>query len=229
MYWGKDIKGAPGARKGGEAFRTARLRARSFSWCAACLLVCLALPPIALAHGSVTAEENLCLIRIGYLSAHFKIYLPQRWGHQDFCEDLPAAGEAVFVMEYIHQDLGRLPLDFRIIRDVTGLGRFARVEDVAAIADIEAATVLHQRADAVPDVFTALHHFDEEGDYLGIVTVTRPDIGQVYTAVFPFEVGFTGFGGWPLLLVLALLIQFNYWFMTGRFRRHPTQAPRRHA
>lgn len=170
----------------------------------------------ALAHGSVTAAQDQCLIRIGYLSAHFKIYLPRQHAHQDFCEDLPAAGEAVFVMEYIHEDLGRLPLDFRIIRDVTGLGRFARPEDLARIENLEEATVFHQGPAVHPDVFTALHEFREEGGYLGIITTRRADIGQEYAAVFPFEVGSRGLGRLPLFLALALLVQLNYWLMTGR-------------
>lgn len=184
------------------------------------LILCLAaasLPGQIRAHGSVTAEEDQCLIRIGYLSAHFKIYLPRRHGHQDFCEDLPDAGEAVFVMEYIHDDLGRLPVDFRIIRDVTGLGRFARVEDVEAIADLEAATVFYRPPAVEPEIFTVLHEFEGEGAYLGIVTARRPDDGRLYAAVFPFEVGFTGFGFWPLFLALILLVQLNWWFMNGRF------------
>ena len=192
---------------------------------AACLLFTLPLTPqTAGAHGSVKLEDDLCAIEIGYFEAHFKIYLPRTRGHDEFCEDIPAEGESVFVMEYVHSGLGEIPIDFRIIRDVTGMGRFARWEDVQDIDDLDAATVFHQPATVVPDVFTALHYFDEPGDYIGIVTALPTDSDKIYTAVFPFEVGFTGFGYWPLFVLLVVIIQLNYLYMSGRFSRW--QKPR---
>jgi hypothetical protein len=169
----------------------------------------------ALAHGSVTAEEDLCIINIGYFKAHFKIHLPRIRQHEEFCEDLPEAGEAVFVMDYIHGDLGSVAMDFRIIKNVTGLGRFAKLDDVQAIKDIDGATVYYQLPSIERDVFIALHHFDETGEYLGIVTAKNPQTQQVYAAVFPFEVGYTEVGYLPLFLVFAVLVQLTYWLMNG--------------
>lgn len=184
------------------------------------LTLCLSIAPgFAAAHGSVTPEDDLCLIRIGYYEAHFKIYLPRARQHEQFCEDIPAAGEAVFVMEYEHSGLGEVPIDFRIIRNVTGQGRFTRLADVSRIDDLDAQTVFHHAAAVQPDVFTAMHHFDGPGEFVGIVTVRNPDSGKVYTAVFPFEVGFTGFGYWPLLALAVLLLQLNYLRMSGWFAR----------
>ncbi len=57
------------------------------------------LPGNALAHGGVVNDGDLCVINIGYLRAHFKIYVPQERQHQDYCEDIPIRGESVFVME----------------------------------------------------------------------------------------------------------------------------------
>jgi hypothetical protein len=173
----------------------------------------------ASAHGGVVEEADLCVIRISYLSAHFKIYQPQSSGHEEYCEDLPNAGESIFVMEYLHDQLGRIPVEFRIIHDVTGKGRFARWEDVAAIEDLDSVTVMHLPARVEPDVFTALYDFTEEGDYIGIVTAT-PDTGErLHIAVFPFEVGYTGLGYWPLLVGVLLLIQLQYLYMSGRLAR----------
>jgi hypothetical protein len=172
------------------------------------------------AHGSVTAEEDLCVIKIGYYRAHFKIYLPRTRQHQEFCEDIPDTGEAVFVMEYVHGDLGLAPIDFRIIRNVTGLGSFARLEDVALIDDIDNVTVFYQPPVIESDVFTSIHHFEEPGEYLGIVTAKRRDTGQNYAAVFPFAVGFIGYGYLPLFIVLALIIQLSYWLINRRRKQH---------
>jgi len=178
-----------------------------------------ALTQAANAHGGVVEEDDLCLIKVSYLSAHFKIYQPRVSGHKQFCEDLPAASESVFVMEYQHDSLASMPIDFRIIRDVTGKGRFARMEDVEKIEDIDSVTVFYQQARLEPDVFTVMHEFEDEGDYIGIVSASEPSSDRRYAAVFPFEVGFTGFGYWPLFIGALLLLQLQYLFMSGRLKR----------
>jgi hypothetical protein len=171
------------------------------------------------AHGGVVEEEDLCVIKVNYLRGHFKIYQPRTDGHREYCEDLPGATETVFVMEYLHESLADAVVDFRIIRDVTGKGRFARWEDVADIEDLQGATVFYREPGIDPDVFTAAYTFDEEGDYIGIVTANVDGENKIYRAVFPFEVGFTGFGYWPLFIVLLLAIQIQYFIMSGRFAR----------
>ena len=91
----------------------------------------------AWAHGGVVEEDDLCVIKVNYLRAHFKVYQPAVRGLEQFCEDLPAATQSIFVMEYQHDSLSEMEIDFRIIRDITGKGRFARLEDVEQIANIE--------------------------------------------------------------------------------------------
>lgn len=185
----------------------------------AALLVAAAFSPPAAAHGSVTPEDDICIIRIGFYKAHFKIYLPRSKGHRDYCEDIPATGETVFVMEYEHSGLSSVPIDFRIIRNVTGQGVFTNLDDVQAIDDLEAITVVHHPAAVQPDVFTLLYDFEEEGEFVGIVTVRQPDSGKYHTAVFPFEVGFAGLGWWPWFALAAVLLQLNYFVMNGWFAR----------
>ncbi len=186
------------------------------------LLACfplLLLPAPASSHGSVTPDDDLCIIRIGYYRAHFKIYLPRAKGHTEYCEDIPAVGETLFVMEYEHSGLGDVPLDFRVIRNVTGQGVFASLQDVNDIVDLDAVTVLHRPAAVTADVFTVLHHFAEAGDYIGIVSAGQAGSDKIHTAVFPFEVGFTGLGWWPWFAGIAVLLQLNYLWMNGWFSR----------
>lgn len=183
-------------------------------------LLCLSLcPEPAQAHGSVTPEEDICIIRIGYYKAHFKIYLPQTDGHDEYCEDIPGTGETVFIMEYEHSGLGDVPVDFRVIRNITGKGVFTALQDVESIGDLEPVTVVHHAAAVQPDVFTIMYDFKEEGEFVGIVTVQNQETGKVYTAVFPFEVGFAGFGWWPWFVAIVIAIQVNYFLMTGWFGR----------
>ena len=173
----------------------------------------------AVAHGGVVEEDDLCVIKVNFLSAHFKIYQPGASGHEQYCEDLPLAAESVFVMEYRHDALSQMPVDFRIIRDVTGKGRFARSEDIDDIDDLEGATVYYQPPLVEPYVYTVNYEFMQEGDFIGVVSAEHPETGKIYRAVFPFEVGFTGFGFWPYILGLLFLIQFQYLFMSGRLKR----------
>jgi hypothetical protein len=173
----------------------------------------------AAAHGGVVEEDDLCVIKVSFLRAHFKVYQPRVSAHKQFCEDLPVASESVFVMEYLHDALATMPIDFRIIRDVTGKGRFARLEDVEQIDNLDGVTVFYQEAIVEPDVFTVIHEFSEEGDFIGIVSAAQPDTKKVYAAVFPFEVGFTGVGYWPFFIAVLVLLQLQYLFMSGRLRR----------
>lgn len=174
---------------------------------------------VASAHGSVTPDADQCIIQIGYFRAHFKVYLPQTHGHKDFCEDLPDTGSSIFVMEYEHDGMATAPIDFRIIRDVTGQGRFANLQHIEQIEDLDSVTVFHHPFAVQPDVFTIAHQFDEPGRFVGIVTIERPDSAGHYTAVFPFEAGFTGIGYWPWVIAGMLLLQVNYFWMSGRFAR----------
>ena len=176
-------------------------------------------PSDAPAHGGVVEEDDLCVIKVNYLRAHFKVYQPASSGLKQFCEDLPAATQSIFVMEYQHDSLSEMQVDFRIIRDVTGKGRFARLEDIRQIADIDGATVFYQAPVVEPDVYLVSHDFVEEGDFVGIVSARQLESGKLYTAVFPFEVGFTGIGYWPFFIGLLLLLQVQYLFMSGRLKQ----------
>ncbi len=171
------------------------------------------------AHGGVVADGDLCIIGISYLQAHFKIYQPLIDGHEEYCEDLPNATESVFVMEYMHDELARVPIEFRIIHDVTGKGRFANWQDVEQIDDLDAVTVFYQAPVIEPDVFTVIHDFNEEGDYIGIVKALPESADREHIAVFPFEVGYTGLAYWPFFIAAVLLIQLQYLWMSGRLSR----------
>ena len=178
----------------------------------------LASPPAG-AHGGVVLEEDICVIKMGFLSAHFTIYQPETRASEEFCEDIPDVTQTVFVMEYLHSSLREMPLDFRIIRDVTDLGVFARWEDVAGIENLDAATVFYEPP-AVRDaaIFTVEHRFDEPGWYIGIVTTTYPETGRTYETVFPFEVG-TNLGLLPLFVLLGVGAQALYLVFTGTAAR----------
>ena len=178
----------------GRASPAALLRAPSGgasggAWLLLCCACLSCVSQEAAAHGSVTAGEDLCIIQIGFYQAHFTIYQPRTRGHTEFCEDLPDPGETVFVMEYLHDSMREVPVDFRIVHDRENLGPFARTEDVDRL-DLATDTYYYQPPDTNPDgVFTTLVTFAGRGDYIGIVTAAHPTNDKLYRAVFPFRVG----------------------------------------
>ena len=165
-------------------------------------------PTLSLSHGGVVLEEDICLIKVGFYQAHFTIFQPETRQHQQFCEDLPDTGDAIFILEYLHDGLEQMEVDFRIVKNTTGNGQFANLEDIAKIADLEAITVFYQPPIKKPDVFAALHNFEESAEFIGIVKAQDPSTSKVYTAVFPFETGFTSgdFGDLASLTAIPIII-----------------------
>jgi len=172
------------------------------------------------AHGGVVFEEDLCVIKIGFLTAHFTIYQPETSASQEYCEDIPDVTDTIFVLDYLHDSMKEMPVDFRIIRDVNNLGIYANWEDIEQMGDIEGATVFYRYPTReVDSVLTVDHLFAEPGSYIGIVTAQHPTLDKTYSAVFPFSVGGTGVGYLPLFLLLGALAQFAYWMSNGTLAR----------
>ena len=171
------------------------------------------------AHGSVALEDDLCVIDIDFLTAHFTIFQPESRGAEEFCEDVPGAARSVFIMEYLHELLQEMRVDFRIIRDETGTGRFADWDDILAMGDLEPLTEYYQQPSIEPSgYYRASHEFTEQGSYIGIVTASHPTEARDYQAVFYFQVG-RDWGSFPLFIALIVLAQFGYWAANGGWRR----------
>ena len=144
-------------------------------------------------------SEDTCIITIGFYTAHFTAYQPETRGGEEFCEDLPDASQTVFVLDYLHGSLKQVPVDFRILRNMTDLGDFVRWEHLEALGDLTPHTVFYQRPQVRADERLAVEfRFPEAGEYIGVVTAGHPTNDSTYVAVFPFEVG-----GRPYALWLA--------------------------
>ena len=177
--------------------------------CSVMLVIWLAMVGAAEAGGGVILKDDVCIISIDFYDAHFTAYQPDSSGNKEFCRDLPELGETIFVLDYLHSSLKEVPVDFRIIRDVTGLGQFARWEDVQAINDLESHSVFY-RPPSVEErgSYRVQHEFIEAGDYIGIVTAGHPTNDQIYNAVFPFSVGKLNMPFWLLYLAVAGLFVY---------------------
>ncbi len=173
------------------------------------------------AHGGVAFQEDLCVININFLQAHFTVFQPETRESDEFCEDIPDVSRSVFVMEYLHNLLPEMLIDFRIIRDINEVGQYAAIEDVLAIEDLEAATVYYEPQRIEPGGFyTASYEFDSKGTYIGVVTAEHPTEDRYYTAVFYFQVGGPDYGTLPLFLALLLVLQTAYWLSNGGWAKY---------
>ena len=174
----------------------------------------------AFSHGGVVAEEDLCLLKMGFLQAHFTLYLPDTHGSDEFCEDVPETGRALFVVEYLHEMMKEMPIEFRIVRDDQGFGIFANRDDLNSIPDLDAQTVFHRPLAAEPTGWvTVSHTFAEPGGYIGVVVAESPANGKVYNSVFYFKVGNTGYGYIPLFVALIVAAQLLFFASTGSLQR----------
>lgn len=174
----------------------------------------------AFAGGGLILQNDVCIITIDFYTAHFTAYQPQTSGNTEYCRDLPDIGETIIVLDYLHPSLKEVPVDFRIIRDVTGLGQFVRWEDVQKIENIESNTVFYRPPAVEADgSYRIQFEFLEKGDFVGIVTAGHPSNGKLYNAVFPFSVGASKFPFWMLYLLAAglfvLLFRYAYTSMSA--------------
>lgn len=171
----------------------------------------------ARASGSLVMSGGSCTVHIDFYSARFTAYQPDTRGSDEFCESLPDTGLTIIVLDYLHPSLKEVPVDLRIIRDVTGQGRFAKLEDVEALGDIEPLTVFYQPPLVRPDgSFKIEYDFADAGKYIGVVTAGHPTNDQIYAAVFPFSVGERSYGRW---LALAALLAGIFGYFWHRRRR----------
>jgi hypothetical protein len=184
------------------------------------LITCMLSINPAMGHGGVVLDEDLCVISIGFLRAHFTVYQPETSDNEEYCENIPDVTGSVFVMEYLHDFLRQMPVDFRIVRDVNDVGEFAKWEDIEAIDDLEAATVFYQSSRVQTDGnFVAEYSFEEKGTYIGVVTATHPVENKIYNSVFYFRVGGPNLGTVPIFIGLFILLQMIYWLSNGGWQR----------
>ncbi len=160
----------------------------------------------AIAGGGLVLQDDTCIITVGFYEAHFTAYQPQASGDRQFCDRLPDTGPTIFVLDYLHDSLKSVPVDLRLLENVTGKGEFARLADVEAMDDVDGHTVFYQppviRANGT---FVVEHDFAARGDYLGIITAGHPTNDKTYTAVFTFSVGRAAVP-WPWLAFGAVLL-----------------------
>jgi hypothetical protein len=165
------------------------------------------------AHGGLSMAEDMCKLTVGPYMMHFTGYQPTSTQEKQFCEDIPATGETVVVLDYIEQELRGLPTEVRIIKD-TGSEN-----------NLDAVTILHLPPKVYPNgSINFTYTFEQPGKFVGIVTVGED---PKYVSRFPFSVGELNVASKLLNIymvpVVALLLVGAIFFFV-RDRRKPAQA-----
>jgi hypothetical protein len=161
------------------------------------------------AGGGMVLSSDACIIQIDFYSVHFTAYQPDSSGNTQFCQDLPDTGPSIIVLDYLHDSLKEVLVDFRVIRNVTGQGSFVKLKHVEEIDDLEPHTVFYQPAVIQTDASLKVEYdFKEKGRYIAIVSAGHPTNNNIYTAVFPFEVGRSRWPYWPFVVVLLAVPGF---------------------
>ena len=161
----------------------------------------------AQAHGGLALADDMCRLTIGPYNMHFTGYQPDNTRNKEFCEDIPATGRTVVVLDYMDDALRPLTTEVRVIKD-TGSEQ-----------DLQAVTVLHLPPKVYPaGTVNFEYNFDKPGKYVGLVTVGAT---QELLSRFPFSVGegktwmppsyfIYGFGG------AAVVVGIIFFTMRGR-------------
>ena len=175
------------------------------------ILLCSGRPVLA-GGGGIVANKGACIVTLDFYTAHFTAYQPDSSDNEEFCWGLPGPGETIFVLDYLHDSLKEVPVGFRIIKDITGLGKFVRWEDVQKLGELESRTVFYrQPAIEVSGSYRIRFDLPTNGDYIGIVSAGHPSNTKTYTTAFPFTVGVMNYSFWLIGLLVAGLLAYLFW------------------
>ncbi len=177
-------------------------------------LLALVFTHAASGHGGVSVEDDTCVMNIGGMRAHFTGYQPEARATQEFCEDIPELGKAIIVVDFIERRLRGMDVEFRVLKDVNGLGASGTYDDLGDEDDIERNTLVNLPYSKYPrGSLTFSHEFDEAGWYIGMLTAR--DGETVYRSVFPFEVGVKSYAGYLLGFILAMGVSLLVYVFTA--------------
>lgn len=134
-------------------------------------------------------DDDMCKLRLGPYFMHFAGY-QVRPGLPDteFCEDIPATGTTIIVMDAIDPELRKIPIRVQIL----GIGPDGAEHTVV---DLPAQTY---RSGSV----SVEHTFEQPGHFVGVVTAGED---ARHTSRFPFSVGISrpAYGFYALLTAVV--------------------------
>jgi hypothetical protein len=104
--------------------------------CTAFILVAaLSHPGIAIAHGTVSGEDDPCLRQVGERMVHFNAYQPQYQLKDQYCTDIPKAGDTFLVVDLVDPALRNEAVGMRVTK-----GSESNPREDQIVADIRPST-----------------------------------------------------------------------------------------
>jgi hypothetical protein len=77
-------------------------------------------PDLAAAHGAVSGEDDPCLRRVGEKVVHFNAYQPQYQLREQYCTDIPQAGDTFLVVDLVDPTWRTEPVGMQIVKGSSG-------------------------------------------------------------------------------------------------------------
>lgn len=177
------------------------------------------------AHGGVSVDDDGCVMSIGPYRAHFTGYQPELRATQEFCEDIPEVAPAIIVLDFIDNVLRKQDMSFYLLRDVKGLGKKARYEDLGSMDAVRSECILCVEPEQYPrGTITLDFPFAEGGWYIGVLEAHDAESGETYHSVFPFQVGVRHYWGYVIAGLIMVGLSVLLYIVTGRKKPQPEQA-----
>ena len=70
----------------------------------------------ARAHGGVSMDLDKCKLGVLSYSMHFSSYLPDSFGGEEFCWDIPSTGSVYLAFDFINAELRTKEIAFRLLK-----------------------------------------------------------------------------------------------------------------
>jgi len=79
-------------------------------------LAVASLPGVVAAHGTVSGEDDPCLRQVGEKVVHFNAYQPQFQLKEQYCTEIPQAGDTFLVVDLVDSALRNEPVGMRVVK-----------------------------------------------------------------------------------------------------------------
>ena len=95
------------------------------------LVTTLSHPGLATAHGGADMEQDPCMRLAGENMVHFSAYQPQYEIKDQYCTEIPQAGDTFLVVDLVDPALRNEPIGMRVVK-----GNGSKEADVQIVADV---------------------------------------------------------------------------------------------
>jgi hypothetical protein len=171
------------------------------------------------AHGGVSIEQDTCVLAIGPYRMHLTGYQPQVTAGEEFCEDIPAVGNSIIVLDYVDEPLRDMVAGVQVIEKDSWTAAQSTAGDNEAKAILETPPKLYKSGSLKIE-----HRFDKPGYFVGFLTAEKEGQEKLVSR-FPFSVGYgvgsmeKGGGGYAIYGIVALAVLLAggaFYYLKGR-------------